>query len=97
MRRRARSHISRPKCRDGGWGPYVSSPSEPFDAALGVIGLSTVGDAARRPSIARARAYLVGAQNGDGSRPETTRPPGGDSYAQRISTTAWALLALLES
>ena len=28
---------------------------------------------------------------------ETTRPPNGDSYAQRISTTAWALMALLET
>jgi hypothetical protein len=62
-----------------------------------VNGLTTAGDATLRPSIERAHAYLVGAQNGDGSWPETTRPPGGESYAQRISTTAWALLALLES
>ena len=34
-------------------------------------------------------------QEADGSWPETTRPPGADSYAQRISTTGWALLALL--
>ncbi|MEX0713581.1 MAG: hypothetical protein WD278_14585 [Pirellulales bacterium] len=31
----------------------------------------------------------------DGSWPETTRPAGGQSYAQRISTTAWATIALL--
>ena len=48
-------------------------------------------------AIHRARAYLVGAQNEDGSWPETTRPPNGESYAQRISTTAWSLLALLDS
>ena len=97
QRDRALAVLKRGQGSDGGWGPYVSSPSEPFDTALAVIGLSTVGDAALRPSIERARAYVVDAQNGDGSWPETTRPPGGESYAQRISTTAWALLALLES
>jgi hypothetical protein len=45
--------------------------------------------------IRRGREFLVGAQQPDGSWPETTRPPGADSYAQRISTTGWALLALL--
>ena len=97
QRDRALAVLKRGQGSDRGWGPYVSSPSEPFDTALAAIGLSRVGDAALRPSIERARAYLVGAQNGDGSWPETTRPPGGESYAQRISTTAWALLALLES
>jgi hypothetical protein len=97
QRERALALLHRGQGSDGGWGPYVSSPSEPFDTALAVIALSTVGDASLRLSIERARAYLVGAQNGDGSWPETTRPPGGESYAQRISTTAWALLALLES
>jgi hypothetical protein len=92
---------------DGGWGPYVTSQSEPFDTALAVLALMT----ARNPSspqassnsareltemASRARDYLVSAQNSDGSWPETTRPPNGESYAQRISTTAWALLALLE-
>jgi hypothetical protein len=96
QRDRALAVLKRGQGPDGGWGPYVSSQSEPFDTALAVISLSTVGDAALRPSIERARAYLVNAQNGDGSWPETTRPPGGDSYAQRVSTTAWALLALLE-
>jgi len=97
QRQRAFAVLKRGQGTDGGWGPYVSSQSEPFDTALAVIGLSTVGDAALGPSIERARAYLVGAQNADGSWPETTRPPGGESYAQRMSTTAWALLALLES
>jgi squalene-hopene cyclase-like protein len=96
QRDRALAVLKRGQGTDCGWGPYVSSQSEPFDTALAVIGLSTFGDATLRLSIEQARAYLVGAQNGDGSWPETTRPPGGESYAQRISTTAWALLALLE-
>jgi hypothetical protein len=41
--------------------------------------------------------YLIDQQQADGSWAETTRPSGGESYAQRISTTAWALLALLAS
>ncbi len=89
---------------DGGWGPYVTSQSEPFDSALGVLALAELGpehavpaftDAERRDAVRRGRQYLLTAQLEDGSWVETTRPPGGESYAQRISTTAWALLALL--
>ncbi len=36
-------------------------------------------------------------QEADGGWPATTRPPGVDSYAQRMSTTGWALQALLAS
>jgi hypothetical protein len=49
----------------------------------------------RTEAIRRGRAYLVAAQRPDGSWPETTRPPDGESYAQRLSTTGWALQALL--
>jgi hypothetical protein len=45
--------------------------------------------------IQRGRAYLLSSQQGDGSWPETTRPRGAESYAQRLSTTGWATLALL--
>ena len=45
--------------------------------------------------IRRGRGFLIQEQNPDGSWPETTRPPGAESYAQRISTTGWATLALL--
>ena len=45
--------------------------------------------------IARGRAFLIARQQADGSWPETTRPSGAESYAQRISTTGWATLALL--
>lgn len=94
--------------RDGGWGPYVSSPAEPFDTALAMLALRTL---TRRPSraepsftkamladaIAKGRDYLVREQLADGSWNETTRPAGQTSYAQRISTTGWALLALIET
>jgi hypothetical protein len=88
----------------GGWGPYVTSPPEPFDTALALIGLSRSKGAARKDGrewtefddeIGRAREFLVTLQLSDGSWPETTRPPGAESYAQRVSTTAWAAMALL--
>ncbi len=92
---------------DGGWGPYVTSQSEAFDTALAVLALSSVsaaelaGDvystAELREAIQRGRGYLIASQDDDGGWVETTRPPGQESYAQRISTTAWALLALLDS
>ena len=79
---------------DGGWGPYVQAPSEPFDTA--VVLLAAGGSISPR-ALARARLFLANTQNPDGSWPASTRPPGGDSYAQQVSTAAWALIALLES
>ena len=51
---------------------------------------------ARGAAIARGRQFLIDRQLPDGSWPETTRPSGQESYAQRISTAGWATLALLE-
>jgi squalene cyclase len=97
QRQKCREVLKRGQGPDGGWGPYVTSQSEPFDTALGLLALLTVRNAESTEMVSRAREYLVSAQNSDGSWPETTRPPNGESYAQRISTTAWALLALLEA
>ncbi len=94
--------------RDGGWGPYVTSPAEPFDTALATLALQTLTrrssdaepsftEATLADAIARGRAYLMREQLADGSWNETTRPAGQTSYAQRISTTGWALLALIET
>jgi len=81
---------------DGGWGPFPRSPSEPFDSALALIALSRfAGRGGVREMRVRGRAFLVGAQDQDGGWPGTTRPAGGDSYAQRISTSAWAAMALI--
>jgi hypothetical protein len=99
----------------GGWGPYVHSPAEPFDTAIVLLALGrriqarvplksegssplslrSAEQEAIQAMIGRGRAYLVATQRPDGSWPETTRPPGSESYAQRLSTTAWATLALL--
>ncbi len=81
---------------EGGWGPYVTSPPEPFDTALALLGLARSGDSDQvRRMIARGRGFLIARQRDDGSWVETTRPPGAESYAQRMSTTSWAALALL--
>jgi hypothetical protein len=83
---------------DGGWGPYADSPPETFDTAIVLLALSRFR---REPGVGelirRGRGFLIAQQNSDGSWPATTRPSGGDSYAQLMSTTGWATLALLET
>ena len=88
--------IRRAQTADGGWGPYVDSPPEAFDTAVALLALSQVrASPGVGQLIHRGRSFLARQQNTDGSWPATTRPTGGASYAQRVSTTAWALLALL--
>lgn len=90
--------IRRGQAANGGWGPYVNSPPEPFDSALVLLGLTRHRKLPGVEDLIRqGRTYLLATQLDDGSWPETTRPPGGVSYAQKLSTTGWALRALLES
>lgn len=96
---RALDLIRRGRSDDGGWGPFVSSPPEAFDTAIVLLALNAAklkGDDIPR-LIRDGRAYLIANQLADGSWTETTRPSGSESYAQHISTTGWALLALLET
>lgn len=98
QRRECLEVIRNAQTREGGWGPYVTSPPEIFDTAVVLLGLATVRDQAGVPEMARrGREFLVIGQQADGSWPETTRPPGAESYAQRISTSGWAALALLST
>jgi hypothetical protein len=108
QRQRALMTLKRGQGPDGGWGPYVTVSAEVFDTALVLLALDVVRDPAAlaaavwsaddlATAITRGRAYLRAQQLADGSWPETTRPTGQESYAQRISTTGWALLALLET
>jgi hypothetical protein len=81
---------------DGGWGPQPHAPAEAFDTAVALLALHGVRDAHNAATaIGRGRAFLVKFQLADGSWPETTRPSGFTSYAERISTAAWAAYALL--
>ena len=77
---------------DGGWGPQARTPSEAFDTAIVVLAMEAMGD---RKRAARGRAFLVARQMADGSWMETTRPAGGISYAEHISTSAWVLSAMV--
>jgi hypothetical protein len=88
--------IREAQAKDGGWGPFVNSPVEPFDTALVVLALSRLTETdGVKDLLKKGRGYLLAAQQKDGSWPATTRPTGGESYAQWISTTGWATLALL--
>jgi hypothetical protein len=60
------------------------------------LGLATCGPAEEvRRMIACGRECLIAQRQPDGGWIETTRPPGGESYAQRIPTTGWVTPALL--
>ncbi len=77
---------------DGGWGAQPKMPAEAFDTAMVLLALRGEG-----PAAARGRAWLAKMQDREGAWPETTRPSGGQSYAERISTAAWVAYALLET
>jgi hypothetical protein len=88
--------VRKGQAKEGGWGPHVNSPPEPFDSAVVILALLPLAHQPDVPAmLQRGRAYLTATQRADGSWPETTRPPGADSYAQRLSTAGWATLALL--
>lgn len=83
---------------DGGWGPFRNAPPEPFDTAIALLALKAMpADADREAMIVRGRDYLIATQLDNGSWPETTRPAGAESYAQRLSTAGWATLSLLKT
>jgi len=106
LRRNCLSILRQGQSPEGGWGPYVTAAPQVFDTALAVLALSSLepeprlARSAYRPeelkdAIANGKKYIVSQQRPDGSWPETTRPANQESYAQRISTTGWAMLALL--
>src|SRR5438477_630008 len=84
------------EAKEGGWGPYVTSAPEVFDTAVVVLALTRQPPSDDvRALLTRGRRYLLAEQQADGSWNETTRPGGGVSYAERLSTTGWATQALL--
>lgn len=107
LRRTCLSLLRQGLAADGGWGPEVGAAPQVFDTAMAILALSALkieprlARSAYRPeqldeAIAIGKKYLVAQQKPDGSWPETTRPASKESYAQRISTTGWALQALLQ-
>ena len=106
LRRNCLSILRQGQAPTGGWGPYVTAAPQVFDTALAVLALSSLEAEPRlarsaytpqelKDTIANGKKFIVSEQRVDGSWPETTRPANQESYAQRISTTGWALLALL--
>lgn len=81
----------------GGWGPWPGSPPEAFDTALALLALQRRDPLRHREVIGAGRRFLAALQLGPGGWPETTRPAGYQSYAQHVSTSGWAALALLET
>ncbi len=79
---------------NGGWGPYRASPSEVFDTAIAILALQPLGNT---PAIERGVQWLKQNQLPDGAWEGTTRPSGSISYAQHMSTTGWATLALIQA
>ena len=107
LRRSCLSILRNGQSPAGGWGPYVTAAPQVFDTAMAVLALSALEAEPRlarsayrieelKEAIANGKKYIVSQQRPDGSWPETTRPANQESYAQRISTTGWALLALLQ-
>jgi squalene-hopene cyclase-like protein len=96
QRQRCLQLVRAGQSREGGWGPFVTSPSEVFDTALVVLALKAQANQKELASMMRhGREYLIATQEPDGGWPATTRPSGAESYAQRLSTTGWATQALL--
>lgn len=94
----ALNFLLRAQTSEGGWGPYADSPPEAFDTALALLSIAKHRHEPNVPrAIERGRHFLATLQQPDGAWPPTTRPPGGESYAQRLSTAGWATLALLET
>jgi hypothetical protein len=86
-----RKFLRNAQTSDGGWGAQAKMPAEAFDTAMALLALHGKG-----PAAERGRAWLVKMQDSEGAWPETTRPSGGHSYAERISTAGWVVYALLE-
>jgi squalene cyclase len=89
-RRDCRTMLLEAQTSDGGWGSQPHMPAEVFDTALALLALD-----GPRAVIDRGRAWLLKMQEKDGGWPETTRPSGAQSYAERLSTTGWAVYALI--
>ena len=107
LRRNCLSILREGQAPSGGWGPYVTAAPQVFDTAIAVLALSALEAEPRlarsayrveelKEAIANGKKFIASQQRPDGSWPETTRPANQESYAQRISTTGWALLALFQ-
>lgn len=91
---------------DGGWAATAGGAPDVFVSALAVLALRTCESEAGlarkvyrleelRDAIQHGHAFLLAQQAADGGWPAARGASGQPSGAQRVSTTSWALLALL--
>lgn len=89
----------------GGWARAADAAPQVFETAIAVLALGSLETEPRlarsaytaaelKDAIANGKKFLVAQQKADGSWPEAAAATQ-DSYPQRISTSAWAILALL--
>lgn len=81
-----RERLAAAQLGNGSWN------NEVFDTAVAMLALRKSANSGS--GIRRARVWLAERQLPGGGWPGTTRPAGGESYAQHLSTTAWAVMAL---
>lgn len=88
---------------DGGWSQAKDMASDAWATGQALYALAHAGIKVSDPVIARAHAFLIETQRGDGSWPMTSRPtkPGGEGAKSLIPITgggsAWAVLGLVRS
>src|SRR5207248_3313436 len=88
---------------DGGWGQAKGLASDAYATGQALYALAEAGRAADDPPVRKARAFLVGSQDEDGSWEMASRPGGpGGKPAKNLAPityagTAWAVLGLVRS
>jgi hypothetical protein len=92
---------------NGGWGYQPGGSPQVFETAVVMLALremardqrvakSAYGEENLQRALSAGRRFLQGSQSADGSWPAGPGP-GKPNLARQVSTTAWALLALVET
>lgn len=95
--------IQRRQNADGGWSQAKDMSSDAWATGQALYALAHAGIGPGEPVVARAHAFLIKTQRGDGSWPMTSRPvkPGGPGAQSLIpitsAGTAWAVIGLARS
>lgn len=95
--RKAAKDLVRRQNADGGWSQVSDRPSDALATGQSLYALGTVGTAADDPAVQRAWAFLLEAQQGDGSWKVKTRVPKGTDSIISYYGSGWAVLGLLRT
>jgi hypothetical protein len=96
---RLRDRLVREQRADGGWSWVAGEPSNAFSSGQTLYALAAAGVGADHPALRRGVAYLLAAQNGDGTwsvdSKLTSRKDGKKiRYIYEYWGTAWAVIGL---